>query len=68
MKVVDMLGCRVPVIAKKFEAIGELVKPSNGRLFSTLEELTALIVDLSGGFHGSSKVWRIYSECLHYIF
>lgn len=56
MKVVDMLGCRVPVLAKKFDAIGELVKPSNGRLFANIEELCNLIVDLSAGFPKTSKV------------
>uniref|UniRef100_A0A914RA18 Chitobiosyldiphosphodolichol beta-mannosyltransferase n=1 Tax=Panagrolaimus davidi TaxID=227884 RepID=A0A914RA18_9BILA len=56
MKVVDMLGCRVPVLAKKFDAIGELVKPTNGKLFKSMEELCNLLVEMSGGFPESSKV------------
>ena len=40
MKVVDMFGCRVPVLAKGFGCVGELVKEGrNGRVFDTGEEL-----------------------------
>uniref|UniRef100_A0A914Y9E8 Chitobiosyldiphosphodolichol beta-mannosyltransferase n=1 Tax=Panagrolaimus superbus TaxID=310955 RepID=A0A914Y9E8_9BILA len=56
MKVVDMLGCRVPVLAKKFDAIGELVKPTNGKLFKSMEELCNLLVEMSAGFPDTSKV------------
>ena len=45
MKVVDMFGCSVPVLAKRFECIGELVKDGkNGRLFDTGEDLGQSIV------------------------
>ncbi len=34
MKVIDMFGCEVPVMAKRFPAIDELVTPQNGWLFN----------------------------------
>ena len=40
MKIVDMFGCGVPVLAKDFECLGELVQDGkNGRVFVTGEEL-----------------------------
>eukprot|EP00093_Oithona_nana_P005647 05647.XXX_54247_55529_1 [CDS] Oithona nana genome sequencing. len=45
MKVVDMFGCGLPVAAKKFEALPELVKNGiNGVLFITPEQLSDRIV------------------------
>lgn len=56
MKVVDMLGCRIPVLAKKFKAIDELVTVNNGRLFNTFEELCALLIEMSSNFPKDPKV------------
>ncbi|KAK0420431.1 hypothetical protein QR680_014680 [Steinernema hermaphroditum] len=54
MKVVDIFGCKLPVLAKSFRAIGELVidggKSPNGRLFDNNDELKAHILDLANGF------------------
>uniref|UniRef100_A0A915PAY1 Glycosyl transferase family 1 domain-containing protein n=1 Tax=Setaria digitata TaxID=48799 RepID=A0A915PAY1_9BILA len=51
MKVVDMLGCGLPVIAKRFGCIGELVSDGhNGRLFDTSHELSQIIKSLTCGF------------------
>lgn len=45
MKVVDMFGCGLPVVAKSFQALPELVKDGiNGILFNTPEELADSIV------------------------
>ncbi|EJW87391.1 glycosyltransferase [Wuchereria bancrofti] len=51
MKVVDMLGCGLPVIAKRFGCIGELISDGhNGRLFDTSHELSHIIKTLTCGF------------------
>lgn len=45
MKVVDMFGCGLPVVAKSFQALPELVKDGiNGILFNTPKELADSIV------------------------
>jgi len=45
MKVVDMFGCGLPVVAKSFQALPELVKDGiNGILFNTPTELADSIV------------------------
>jgi len=45
MKVVDMFGCGLPVVAKSFPALPELVKDGiNGILFNTPKELADSIV------------------------
>lgn len=47
MKVVDLFGVGVPVVALKFKAIGELVKEGvNGTTFTKPEELSAALVKL----------------------
>ncbi|KAI5821302.1 glycosyl transferases group 1-domain-containing protein [Pyronema omphalodes] len=47
MKVVDLFGVGVPVVALKFQAIGELVKEGvNGTTFTKPEELSAALVKL----------------------
>lgn len=45
MKIVDMFGCGVPVLAKKFECLGELIKEGkNGNGFDTGGELGESII------------------------
>lgn len=40
MKVLDMFGCEIPVLAVKYDCIGELVgEGENGLLFDTSQEL-----------------------------
>ncbi|MFH4979613.1 hypothetical protein AB6A40_006322 [Gnathostoma spinigerum] len=57
MKVVDMFGSGLPVLAKKFTCIGELViDGQNGRLFDTSHELCDLIKSLTCGFPLHSSV------------
>lgn len=51
MKVVDMFGCGLPVAAKRFPAIGELVKDNfNGVTFGTSKELATVIMDWFNDF------------------
>eukprot|EP01120_Amphizonella_sp_Union-15-10_P015348 TRINITY_DN788_c0_g3_i1.p1 TRINITY_DN788_c0_g3~~TRINITY_DN788_c0_g3_i1.p1 ORF type:complete len:478 (-),score=53.93 TRINITY_DN788_c0_g3_i1:32-1465(-) len=51
MKVVDMFGCHLPVCAKKYECIEELVlNQKTGLLFSTAEELAEQLLRLFAHF------------------
>ncbi|CAJ0956954.1 unnamed protein product, partial [Mesorhabditis belari] len=51
MKVVDMFGARIPVLAKRYLCIGELVKEGvNGKTFENANELNQLIQGLAVGF------------------
>ncbi|CEQ42395.1 SPOSA6832_04199, partial [Sporobolomyces salmonicolor] len=51
MKVVDMFGCGLPVVALDFACIGELVQDgTNGRTFSTAQDLADRLVSLLRGF------------------
>ncbi|GAA5897445.1 chitobiosyldiphosphodolichol beta-1,4 mannosyltransferase [Sporobolomyces salmoneus] len=63
MKVVDMFGCELPVLALRFECIGELVKDGvNGTTFGDAEELAKQLIDLLSGFpssQGSSELERL---------
>uniref|UniRef100_A0A0K0F080 Beta-1,4-mannosyltransferase n=1 Tax=Strongyloides venezuelensis TaxID=75913 RepID=A0A0K0F080_STRVS len=55
MKVVDMFGCKTPVLAKNFNAITELVKNGyNGYLFNDYDELKQRLTFLLTGFPTSS--------------
>jgi beta-1,4-mannosyltransferase len=55
MKVVDMFGCGLPVLAKSFPCIAELVRDGkNGRVFETGEEL------------GDQMVVSLPNECNEY--
>lgn len=54
MKIVDMFGCGLPVMAKKFFTIDEQVTESqNGRLFDTSTQLRQCLVELATGFPNS---------------
>eukprot|EP00003_Mantamonas_plastica_P027335 TRINITY_DN5843_c0_g2_i2.p2 TRINITY_DN5843_c0_g2~~TRINITY_DN5843_c0_g2_i2.p2 ORF type:complete len:123 (-),score=40.56 TRINITY_DN5843_c0_g2_i2:237-605(-) len=47
MKVVDMFACGVPVCAKAYDCLSELITPgTNGLLFNDHEELTEQFVQL----------------------
>lgn len=51
MKVLDMFGCEVPVLAVKYDCINELVEENkNGLLFDTSQELAANIKTVFRGF------------------
>ncbi|PAV86801.1 hypothetical protein WR25_04580 [Diploscapter pachys] len=51
MKVVDMFGAGIPVLAKRFACIEELVQEDvNGLLFDTSTELTHILKELAIGF------------------
>ncbi|KAI1729610.1 glycosyl transferases group 1 domain-containing protein [Ditylenchus destructor] len=55
MKVVDMFGCHLPVLAKKFEAINELVVDgTTGKLFDNSQELKQDLIELAAGFPKNS--------------
>uniref|UniRef100_A0A0N4ZY62 JmjC domain-containing protein n=1 Tax=Parastrongyloides trichosuri TaxID=131310 RepID=A0A0N4ZY62_PARTI len=55
MKVVDMFGCKTPVLAKKFFAIEELIEDGfNGYLFNDSNDLKQRLISLSTGFPSSS--------------
>jgi len=55
MKVVDMFGCGLPVAAKRFAAIGELVKDNqNGVTFDTSKDLATIIIDWFTNFASKS--------------
>lgn len=57
MKVVDMFGCHLPVLAKKFEAINELVVDgTTGKLFDNSQELKQDLIELAAGFPKNSHV------------
>ncbi|GEM10494.1 beta-1,4-mannosyltransferase, glycosyltransferase family 33 protein [Rhodotorula toruloides] len=51
MKVVDMFGCGLPVLALDFPCLGELIKDGkNGRTFETAEDLADELITLLLGF------------------
>ncbi|GMK58428.1 hypothetical protein CspeluHIS016_0504600 [Cutaneotrichosporon spelunceum] len=57
MKVVDMFGCGVPVLARGFACIDELVKDGiNGRIFNTSTELADQLVETLAGFPHAPKL------------
>ncbi|WRT68208.1 uncharacterized protein IL334_005183 [Kwoniella shivajii] len=57
MKVVDMFGCGIPVLARKFGCIGELVKDGkNGMVFEDGEEMGKQLINVMDGFPSSNKL------------
>jgi glycosyltransferase involved in cell wall biosynthesis len=63
MKVVDMFGCSIPVLAKRFPAIGELVIDGvNGRLFDKESDLKQSLIELATGFPNFSEVFYFYQS------
>jgi beta-1,4-mannosyltransferase len=63
MKIVDMFGCGLPVLAKRFSTIGEQVLDGqNGRLFDTSNQLRQILVELAMGFPNNQvKIWTYFS-------
>ncbi|ORX38680.1 putative beta-1,4-mannosyltransferase [Kockovaella imperatae] len=63
MKVVDMFGCGTPVLAKGYEAIGELVKDGvNGRIWNTPEDLGMHMKDLLTEFPHSKQLQKLHDH------
>lgn len=57
MKVVDMFGCGMPVLARRFECINELVNENvNGMTFNDSHQLFEQTVSLLTGFPKYSQV------------
>ncbi|KAK2958604.1 putative Chitobiosyldiphosphodolichol beta-mannosyltransferase [Blattamonas nauphoetae] len=57
MKVVDMFGCCIPVCARNFSCIGELVQHEvNGLLFDTPEELADHLIRLLNNFPNTPEL------------
>lgn len=57
MKVVDMFGCGLPVLARGFACIDELVKDGrNGRVFNSGQELGAQLIDTLAEFPNAPKL------------
>ncbi|CAI4232271.1 unnamed protein product [Auanema sp. JU1783] len=55
MKAVDMLGSGIPVLAKRFDCIGELIEDGhNGHLFDNSTELFRIILSMATGFPNHS--------------
>ncbi|KAI6188618.1 Chitobiosyldiphosphodolichol beta-mannosyltransferase [Aphelenchoides besseyi] len=57
MKIVDMHGLSLPVLAKKFPAIDEQINDGiNGRLFDTAHQLRQILVELSTEFPSNTPL------------
>ena len=51
MKVVDMFGSGLPVLAKKYSCLDELVKEGdNGHMFDSASDLADILTNLLRGF------------------
>ncbi|CAD5111123.1 DgyrCDS463 [Dimorphilus gyrociliatus] len=65
MKVLDMFGCEVPVLAVKYDCIGELVhENTNGLLFDTDQELAKQIKMILEGFPSKCNKLNKFRENL----
>lgn len=63
MKVVDMFGSKLPVLAKRFPAIPELVKDEvNGILFDTAKDLELAIIRVSEKFPKNETLKELRSN------
>ncbi|KAL7635154.1 UNVERIFIED_CONTAM: hypothetical protein RMT77_014140 [Armadillidium vulgare] len=68
MKVVDMFGSGIPVMAINYPALPELVQHNeNGLVFSTKEELANLLQDWFRGFPKETAVKETYYDFYHNI-
>ncbi|KAG7527547.1 hypothetical protein FFLO_06828 [Filobasidium floriforme] len=60
MKVVDMFGCGVPVLARGFRCVGELVKHNqNGMVFDTAQDLAEQLISVLVGFPVAKKLDKL---------
>ncbi|GAA5926303.1 chitobiosyldiphosphodolichol beta-1,4 mannosyltransferase [Sporobolomyces koalae] len=60
MKVVDMFGCQLPVLALEFPSIGELVQHGvNGRTFKTDSQLAQELIELLQGFPTTQSLSKL---------
>ena len=64
MKVVDMLGCALPVAALHFPTLDELVTRENGVTFADQASLTACLVDMLSGWSVDPQNERAASPML----
>ncbi|OAV97304.1 hypothetical protein, variant [Puccinia triticina 1-1 BBBD Race 1] len=63
MKVVDMFGCRLPVCARNFNCISELVKHGqNGLVFDSAVELSEQLKELLTGFNPARSMKELASS------
>ncbi|XP_064105122.1 chitobiosyldiphosphodolichol beta-mannosyltransferase-like [Macrobrachium nipponense] len=63
MKVVDMFGCGIPVVAIEYQALPELVHHNeNGLIFKTKEELANLLQDWFRGFPKETEIKETYYD------
>ncbi|KAJ9094147.1 hypothetical protein QFC20_006977 [Naganishia adeliensis] len=64
MKVVDLFGCGVPVLARNFQCLGELVMDGeNGRIFNTSADLAHQLADTLQGFPEAPKLQALRAYC-----
>lgn len=62
MKIIDMFGCGLPVLAKQFSTIDEQISEGqNGRLFDTSTQLRQILVELAMGFPDNQVKKREFS-------